>query len=104
MPPDASSGANGFDKLIHEPARLLLMARLFVVDAADFTFLAQATGLTGGNLSSHMSKLETAGYIEIEKSFVDRRPRTLLRLTAEGREAFRRYRDGLRSVLDELPD
>jgi DNA-binding transcriptional ArsR family regulator len=62
------------DRLIHEPARLMIMAYLYVVESADFIFLMHHTGLTHGNLSSHMSKLEAAGYIEIVKEFVDRKP------------------------------
>ena len=59
------------DKLIHEPARLQIMTQLYVVEEADFLFLMRKTGLTWGNLSSHMSKLETAGYIEVKKEFQD---------------------------------
>jgi DNA-binding MarR family transcriptional regulator len=92
------------DRLVHEPARLMILAVLYVVKSADFIFLLNQTGLTRGNLSSHMTKLETAGYIEIEKEFVDRIPRTLLRLTPEGREAFRAYRQKMIQVLDDLPD
>jgi len=92
------------DRLIHEPARLMLMALLYVVESADFTFLMAQTGLSWGNLSSHMSKLEAAGYIEVEKDFVDRRPRTMLKLTETGREAFKTYRLMIKDVLDDLPD
>jgi DNA-binding MarR family transcriptional regulator len=92
------------DRLIHEPARLMIMALLYVVDSADFTFLLSQTGLSWGNLSSHMSKLETAGYIEVEKNFVDRRPHTMLHLTNAGRAALRDYRRELKQVLDNLPD
>jgi DNA-binding transcriptional ArsR family regulator len=92
------------DRLIHEPARLMLLAVLYVVDAGDFTFLMRQTGLTWGNLSSHMSKLETAGYIEVEKEFKGKRPNTMLRLTADGRAAFREYRHRMKQVLDDLPD
>jgi DNA-binding transcriptional ArsR family regulator len=58
------------DRVIHEPARLLILAYLSVVESADFLFLMNQTALTRGNLSSHLSKLETAGYIEIKKEFV----------------------------------
>lgn len=92
------------DKLIHEPARLQLLASLYVVDAADFVFLLHQTGLTGGNVSSHMSKLEAAGYVEVEKSFVDKRPRTVFRLTEQGRRAFREYRETMKDLLDPLPE
>ncbi len=94
----------GIDRIIHEPARLMIMAYLYVVESADFTFLMRQTGLTWGNLSSHMSKLEAAGYIEVEKEFVKRKPRTMLRLTEEGREAFREYRKRMEQVFGELPE
>ena len=64
---DSSPG--GIDKLIHEPARLLIMSNLAVVESADFLFLLGQTGLTFGNLSSHMSRLEEAGYLKVEKKF-----------------------------------
>jgi DNA-binding MarR family transcriptional regulator len=60
------------------------------------------TALTRGNLSSHLSKLETAGYIEIKKEFVEKIPRTLLRLTEEGRKAFQEYQSNMKQVLDSL--
>ena len=87
------------DKVIHEPARLMLMAYLYVVDSADFVFLHRQTGLTGGNISSHMAKLEGAGYVEVEKSFSGKRPQTIFRLTDQGGAAFRRYRETMEGVL-----
>jgi len=90
------------DKLIHEPARLMILATLHVVESADFLFVERQTGLTRGNLSSHMSKLEDAGYIEINKEFVDKIPRTLLRITDEGREALLDYTKSMKQVLDGL--
>lgn len=90
------------DKLIHEPARLMILATLHVVESADFLFVERQTGLTRGNLSSHMSKLEDAGYIEITKEFVDKIPRTLLRITPEGRTALLNYTNNMKQVLDEL--
>jgi len=92
------------DRLIHEPARLVIMTLLYVVESADFTSLMSQTGLTWGNLSSHLSKLEAAGYVEIEKEFVGKKPHTMLHLTDEGRAAFQEYRDSMKQVLDELPD
>lgn len=91
------------DRIIHEPARLLIMAYLFVVESADFLFLERQTGLTRGNLSSHLTKLEDAGYVEIKKEFVEKIPRTLLSLTKSGRQAFNAYRKNMKHVLDELP-
>ena len=90
------------DRVIHEPARLLLVATLSVVESADFLFLMNQTKLTRGNLSSHLSKLEAAGYVEIKKEFVEKIPRTLLRLTEEGRNAFVEYRRKMQQVLDSF--
>lgn len=90
------------DRVIHEPARLLLVATLSVVESADFLFLMNQTQLTRGNLSSHLSKLEAAGYVEIKKEFVEKIPRTLLRLTEEGRSAFLEYRNKMQRVLDSF--
>ncbi|MHA2313509.1 MAG: winged helix-turn-helix domain-containing protein [Candidatus Thorarchaeota archaeon] len=92
------------NRMIHEPARLMIMAYLYVVESADFLFLMRQTGLTRGNLSSHMSKLEAAGYVAVEKEFVDKIPRTLLRLSDEGRKAFQAYRESMKQVLDNLGD
>jgi DNA-binding transcriptional ArsR family regulator len=90
------------EKLIHEPARLMILATLHVVETADFLFVERQTGLTRGNLSSHMSKLEDAGYIEITKEFVDKIPRTLLRITDDGRAALLEYTNNMKQVLDKL--
>lgn len=92
------------DRLIHEPARLMILSLLYVVDSADFIFLMRQTGLTWGNLSSHMSKLEEAGYIQVQKEFKGKKPHTLLQLTQQGRVAFQAYRQRIKQVLDELPD
>ncbi len=94
----------GIDRLVHEPARLLIMSYLYVVDSADFVFLLRQTGLTQGNLSSHMSKLEEAGYIEVKKRFVDRRPHTMLSLSKRGASALRAYRRQMEEVFEDLPD
>jgi len=91
------------DKTIHEPARLMILAHLFVVESADFLFLQRQTGLTWGNLSSHLSKLEGAGYVSVEKEFVDRRPHTVLHLTEKGRAAFQEYRQSMKQLFEELP-
>lgn len=88
------------DRLIHEPGRLKIMTHLFVVDSGDFVYLMRATGLTRGNLSSHMTKLEEAGYVKVEKEFVDRKPVTMLSLTDEGREAFLEYRKNIAQALE----
>lgn len=90
---------NDLDRVIHEPARLMLMAMLSAVEQADFTFLMNQSGLTRGNLSTHLTKLEDAGYIEIHKGFRGKYPQTLVRLTADGRAAFDRYRGYMRRIL-----
>lgn len=92
------------DRIIHEPARLLILAYLSVVESADFLFLMNQTGLTRGNLSAHLSKLEAAGYVEIKKEFVEKIPRTLLCLNKEGRSAFQQYTRSIKQVLDSLSE
>ncbi len=92
------------DRVVHEPARLLILAVLYVVESADFLFLVNQTGLTKGNLSSHLSKLEEAGYVQVNKEFVDKIPRTLLRITPKGREALQAYRESIMQILEDLPD
>lgn len=94
---------SNIDRIIHEPARLMILAHLYVVERADFLFLTRQTGLTAGNLSSHLSKLETAGYVSIKKEFVGRKPHTILSLTNNGRDAFDAYRQKLEQILDQLP-
>lgn len=90
------------DRLIHEPGRLMLVALLFAVAGADFLYLLNESGMTKGNLSSHLAKLEQASYVEIVKSFRGKVPHTLVRLTAEGRRAFERYRAHLKSISTAL--
>jgi DNA-binding MarR family transcriptional regulator len=91
------------DRLVHEPARLAIMALLYVIESADFIFLMNQTGLTWGNLSTHMSKLEEAGYLKVEKSFKGRRPNTTLRLTPQGRKAFQEYTRKMKKFFQDLP-
>ena len=81
-----------FDRLIHEPARLAIMAVLWACDNADFTFLLNTTDLSKGNLSAHLRKLEEAGYITITKRFKGKYPNTTCELTRDGRRAFDSYR------------
>jgi DNA-binding MarR family transcriptional regulator len=96
---DDESQELDFDRLIHEPARLVLMANLYVVDEADFVFLTRRTGLTAGNISSHMSRLEAAEYVTINKTFANKRPRTTYALTQTGRTAFEAYRQHVNALL-----
>lgn len=94
----------GIDPIVHAPARLMVLTHLYVVEAADFTFLFNQTGLTWGNLSTHLSKLEEAGYVAIEKEFRGRKPHTMIHLTEAGRTAFRRYRASMQKALSDLPE
>jgi DNA-binding MarR family transcriptional regulator len=87
------------DRVIHEPARLLIVTVLATVEEADFLYLLRATELTKGNLSAHLAKLEEAGYVQIEKAFRGKIPLTLARLTPEGLDAFRRYRKEMTALL-----
>ena len=102
-PTKINSGENQLeiDRIVHEPARLKILAYLSVVKSADFVFLLSRTGLTYGNLSSHMSKLEEAGYIEVQKEIKDKRPHTMLSLTEQGRAAFENYRQDMLQLLGD---
>jgi DNA-binding HxlR family transcriptional regulator len=99
---DEQSQIMEIDKLIHEPARLMIVAHLYVVESADFLFLMRQTGLTFGNLSSHLSKLEKADYVKIKKEFVGKKPHTMLELTKKGRDAFLTYRKNMKQVFEDL--
>ena len=92
------------DRVVHEPARLAIMSLLYVVDSADFTFIMNQTGLTWGNLSAHISKLEDAAYVEVEKTFKGKRPNTVLKLTPQGRQAFRDYAKRMKQVFQDFND
>jgi DNA-binding HxlR family transcriptional regulator len=90
---------SGLDRVIHEPARLTVMALLSSITSADFLFLLKESGLTKGNLSVHLSRLEEAGYIEVEKTFRGKMPHTEYRLTQKGKSAFDQYRKSLGSIF-----
>ena len=92
------------DQVIHASARLMVLTYLYVVESADYVFLMRMTGLTWGNLSTHMAKLEEAGYIEMLKEFKGKKPHTRIQLTEQGRAAFREYKKSMQQVLDDLPD
>ena len=96
---DVSSPIMEIDRLIHEPARFSIMANLFVVEEADFLFLSRRIGLTRGNLSAHMRKLEEGGYIEVRKEFMGRKPHTVLAITVKGQEAFKNYIFDIKNAL-----
>jgi len=92
------------DQVIHASARLMVLTYLYVVESADYVFLTRMTGLSWGNLSTHMARLEEAGYIEMIKEFKGKKPHTKIRLTEQGRAAFREYKKSMQQVLDDLPD
>jgi DNA-binding MarR family transcriptional regulator len=87
------------DRVIHEPGRMMIVAVLAAVVECDFLYLLRETELSKGNLSSHLAKLEEAGYVEISKTYVGKVPQTLLRLTPRGRAAFEEYRKRLNTGL-----
>lgn len=101
---DMVSRLTNLDAAIHTPARLAIMAYLYVVDSADYLFLMRLSGLTWGNLATHLGKLEEAGYVAIEKEFRNKKPYSMVLLTSSGREAFRNYKDRMKEIIDGLPD
>ena len=100
MPADVRA-LSDLDRIIHEPARLALAAILSVVESADFLYLQRETGLTKGNLSSHLAKMEEAGYVAIEKTYRGRIPLTLVRLTDAGAAAYKAYRARFKKFLEK---
>ena len=90
------------DRIVHSPTRLKILLVLMTVEEADFTFISNAAGLTRGNLSANLSKLEEAGYVKIEKKFIERVPKTIVSISKDGEEALERYGKLLGPVLDEL--
>jgi DNA-binding transcriptional ArsR family regulator len=91
------------NRVIHEPARLMLVALLAGVKEADFLWLQRESGLTKGNLSSHLARLEEAGYIAVQKTFKGKIPLTILRLTATGKAAFDAYKKKMNGLLAPRP-
>lgn len=91
-----------FDRLIHAPSRLAIMAVLSACESADFTFLLNTTDLSKGNLSAHLSKLRDAGYVQIIKSFRGNYPHTTCSLTKDGRRAFDEYRKQYLALAKQL--
>lgn len=89
---------NGIDRVIHEPARLQIMSVLIGVDRSDFKFMLTALGLSKGNLSSHIDKLERAGYVKVHKQFNGKVTHTEYSLTKRGRKALGNYWN----ALDEI--
>ena len=90
---------NDLDRVIHEPARLTIVALLAGVKEADFLWVQRESALTKGNLSSHLAKLEESGYVQIDKTYRGRIPLTILRLTRQGRAAFDAYKRNMNGLL-----
>jgi DNA-binding MarR family transcriptional regulator len=91
-----------FDNVIHQPVRLQIMSSLVVLDPGeqiDFAYLRNLLKLTDGNLGAHLNKLENAGYIKIDKTFIARKPRTLISATGKGRDAFDAHVAALNQIL-----
>ena len=86
------------DRIIHEPARLKIMMLLSGVDEADFNFLLSTLGMSKGNLSSHMNRLEQAGYVKINKTFNGKIPHTAYHLTKKGKQSLAKYWD----IIDKI--
>lgn len=101
--PDLSPLAE-IDEVVHAPARLALLTYLYVVECADYVFLMRLTGLSWGNLATHLSRLEKAEYVVITKEFRGKKPHSTVKLTAKGRDAFASYKDNLQRILGSLPD
>jgi DNA-binding MarR family transcriptional regulator len=91
------------DKLIHEPSRYNIMALLYVIERAEFLFVQNQTKMTSGNLSTHLNKLEEAGYIEIDKGYAGKIPKTFLKMTVKGNAAFEDYRNKMKVFFNTPP-
>lgn len=90
------------NRIIHEPARQLLLLYIYSSEKLDFTYLKKETGMTQGNLSSHLNKLESEGYINSEKQFLNKRPLTIFRVTDLGRSAFQEYVNDMHLYFSDL--
>ena len=99
--PNLQQQIDDLDRIVHEPARLAILTVLSACREADFTFLLRVTGLTNGNLSTHLTKLETAGLVTIVKQFAGKRPQTLVSLTATGREQTKQHWRRLEKLRDQ---
>ena len=91
------------DSIIHQPVRLRIMSSLMVLDQdeqVEFTYLRELLKVTDGNLGAHLAKLEEAGYIRIDKTFVARKPRTFVSATGKGRDAFEVHITALKEIVE----
>ena len=90
------------DNIIHQPARLHIISSLVALDPdeqVDFVHLRKILGLTDGNLGAHLAKLENVGYVKVEKTFIARKPRTFIKATGKGRDAFNEYTSTLKQII-----
>ena len=92
------------DLIVHAPVRLAILTILISVKSADFTYLKEATETTDGNLGTHLQKLEDAGYVKIQKSFIGKKPKTTLSITKSGRKAYESYVDGIAGYFKHTRD
>lgn len=92
------------NQIIHAPARLRILMMLYVVESLDYVFLKNQTGLSWGNLATHLGKLEDAGYITVIKGYQGKKPQSQIQLTTSGRSAFKSYKNTLQQILDDLPE
>lgn len=92
------------DLIIHAPARLNILMMLYVVESLDYVFLKNQTGLSWGNLATHLGKLEEAGYVQINKGYQGKKPHSMIQLTSQGRSAFQEYKSTFQQLLDDLPE
>jgi DNA-binding MarR family transcriptional regulator len=92
------------NQIIHAPARLRILMMLYVVESLDYVFLKNQTGLSWGNLATHLGKLEEAGYVTVIKGYQGKKPQSQIELTSSGRDAFRNYKNTLKQILDDLPE
>lgn len=88
--------------ILHEPSRLLLVLKLYPLECADFTYLVRETGLAKGNVSQHLQKLEEAGIVTITKEFVGKIPRTVIKLTDDGRKTLKNYKQNVADLLKDI--
>ncbi len=87
------------DKTVHSPARLMILSYLSTIESCDLVFLMNQTGLTWGNLSSHMTKLEEEGYIVVQREIIERKPKSIIQITERGRQALLSYRKFIQEWL-----
>jgi DNA-binding MarR family transcriptional regulator len=100
---NSSPNTADLDQIVHAPARLNIIMILYVVESLDYVFLKNQTGLSWGNLATHLGKLEEVGYVKITKGYQGKKPHSMIELTPQGRSAFQEYRRTVQQLLDDLP-